>query len=67
MVKRYNMVIEGNPYECSDGPYVEYEDYAALELKVLAALSHLERAAEADNHVLCSGYARMSLRMLKDA
>lgn len=68
MVQRYDLVsadrrdIEESP----DGYFVEYEDYAALELRVLAALSHLERATEAENRVLCSGYAKMALRMPED-
>lgn len=69
MVQRY---IEGGygvseMEEDAQGDWVRYEDYAALELKLLAALSHLERATEAENRVLCSGYAKMALRMLKDA
>lgn len=67
MVQRYDVDSPSVCFEAEDGYFVKYEDYAALELKVLAALSHLERAAEAENRVLCSGYAKMALRMLKDA
>ena len=70
MVKLYEpRLCEGdiNMVEMGNGDWVSYEDYAALELKVVAALSHLERATEAENRVLCSGYAKMALSMLKDA
>lgn len=68
MVQRY---IEGG-YGASEmeedehGDWVSYEDYAALELKVRAALSHLERASEASNLGLQAGYLKMALRVLQN-
>lgn len=71
MVQRYSMYVSAQAFgrchmdEKADGKYVTYEDYAALELKVLAALSHLERASEAAPH-MTAGYVKMALRTLKN-
>lgn len=62
MVQRYVAVA----VDADDGEFVKYEDYAALELKVLAALSHLERASEAANLGLQAGYLNMALRVLQN-
>lgn len=68
MIQRY---IEGGygvseMEEDAQGEWVKYEDYTVLELKVLAALSHLERASSTENRVLCSGYVKMALRILRN-
>ena len=68
MVKLYEpRLCEGdiNMVEMGNGDWVRYEDYAALELKMLAALSHLERASEAAPHMIAV-YVKMALRTLKN-
>lgn len=47
-----------------DGAWVKYEDYEALETKLLAAHSHIERAL-ASSHNKKDGYIKMALRELE--
>lgn len=65
MVTRYRCDSAGM-FEHEKGYFVKHEDYEALELKVLAALSHLERASEAANLGLQAGYLKMALRVLQN-
>lgn len=62
MVQRYD--CQGAVVTHAEGPFVLYKDYVALELKVLAALSHLERADQGGTYGLMSGYIRMAIREL---
>lgn len=67
MVQRYDVDSPSVCFKAEDGYFVSYEDYAALELKLLAVLSHLERAASAHKVHTKHAYVNMALRMLKDA
>lgn len=65
MVQRYEFL--GEPMEWADGEYVKYEDYASLELKVLASLSYLERANSSMNFGLQALYLAKAMEVLKNA
>lgn len=65
MVQRFSEGDEGI-YPDDKGPLVEYEDYAALELKVLASLSHLERANSSMNFGLQALYLAKAMEVLKN-
>ena len=69
MAQRYEVrgkELGGDEFYSDWVEVVKYEDYAALELKVTAALSHLERASEASNLGLQDGYMKMALRALQN-
>lgn len=65
-IQRY---IEGG-YGASDmeedvqGDWVKHDDYAALETKLLAIHSHLERAAASQFN--SKGYVKMALRIIEE-
>lgn len=65
MVQRYSTdELYPEVYEDETGPLVKYEDYAALELKLLAAHSHIERAITMSPNKK-DGYIKMAMRELE--
>lgn len=64
MVQRLTEGDEGI-YPDENGTLVEYEDYLALELKLLAVHSHLEHALRA-SQLTTKGYIKIALRMLDE-
>lgn len=69
MVQRYIEIPEAEVATCMHehyaGDWVKYEDYAALELRMIAALSHMERADKGGTYGLMSGYIRMAIQQLE--
>lgn len=64
MVTRYSGMGSNWTMPREDGDYVKYDDYAAIEAKVLAIHSHLERAVASQFN--SKGYVKMALRIIEE-